>query len=42
MAHGIAVEIGAVEQGSCGGIGHEGSNLVFVIPANAGIHNHRI
>jgi hypothetical protein len=27
MAHGIAVEIGAVEQRGCGGIGHEVSPL---------------
>jgi hypothetical protein len=26
LAHGIAVEVGAVEQGGCGEIGHEGSD----------------
>ena len=42
-ANRIAVEIGAVEQGGCGGIGHERSGLLSscVVPADAGTHNHR-
>ena len=41
-ADGIAVKIGAVEQGGCGGIGHAGSDKnVAVVPAKAGTHNHR-
>jgi hypothetical protein len=41
MAHGIAVEIGAVEQRACGI--HERSNSeVAVVPANVGTHNHRV
>jgi hypothetical protein len=38
MAHGIAVEIGAVEQGGCGGIDHGGSSStqMLVVPAQRG------
>src|ERR1700731_321948 len=37
MAHGIAVEIGAVEQGGCRWIGHENSGAdVLVVPADRG------
>ena len=43
VANGIAVEVGAVEQGGCGGIGHEDSSQgsCSCRPANAGTHNHR-
>ncbi len=47
-ADGIAVEVGAVEQGGCGGIGHEDSDNNFHRPGlarncarGAGTNNHR-
>jgi len=41
MAYGIAVEIGAVEQGGCGGIGHEGSKI-FSSSLLIGDHGRRV
>src|SRR5260221_2156307 len=35
MAHGIAVEVGAVEQGGCGEIGHEGSDATQMLSPRA-------